>query len=309
MLATLQAFSEVLLPIVLIVTLGYTLRRALPLDLRTLNRVSIYVLSPSLVFVTLLRAEVAGSEAARLAVQMLLVVLTMASCAYLLGRLLRLSGPQRSGLILSCGFMNSGNYGLPATRFAFGEAGFQYAVIGYLTQSILSQTLAVYLASAGHGNRRAALGQVFRLPLIYAVLLALGLRLLGIRLDEREGALALGLYRGLRLLADATLPFLLLILGMQLTQRQPLGAIGPLTGAALLRLIGSIPVAYGAALLLGLSDLPLRVGVVQAAMPTAVNMTILALEFDAWPEFVSNVVVVTTLASLLTLTLLIVWLR
>lgn len=309
MLATLRAFSEVLLPIVVIVALGYTLRRAFALDLRTLNRVSIYVLSPSLVFVTLLRAEVAGAEALRLALQMLLVVLTMAGCAFVLGLLLGLSGPQRSGLMLSCGFMNSGNYGLPATRFAFGEAGFQYAVIGYLTQAILSQTLAVYLASAGHGDRRAALGQVFRLPLIYAVLLALGLRLLGVRLDEREGALALGLYRGLRLLADATLPFLLLILGMQLHQRQPLGALGPLTGATVLRLLGSIPVAYGAALLLGLSDLPLRVGIVQAAMPTAVNMTILALEFDAWPEFVSNVVVVTTLASLITLTLLIVWLR
>lgn len=309
MLATLQAFSEVLLPIVVIVALGYTLRRAFALDLRTLNRVSIYIFSPSLVFVTLLRAEVAGAEALRLALQMLVVVLTMAGCAAVLGRLLGLSGPQRSGLVLSCGFMNSGNYGLPATRFAFGEVGFQYAVIGYLTQAILSQTLAVYLASAGHGNRRAALGQVFRLPLIYAVLLALGLRLLGVRLDEREGALALGLYRGLRLLADAALPFLLLILGMQLHQRQPLGAVGPLAGAAVLRLLGSIPVAYGAALLLGLSDLPLRVGVVQAAMPTAVNMTILALEFDAWPEFVSNVVVITTLASLLTLTLLIVWLR
>lgn len=309
MLATLYAFSEVLLPIVVIVALGYSLRRAFPLDLRTLNRVSIYVLSPSLVFVTLLRAEVGGAEAVRLALQMGLVVVFMSGCAYVLGLLMRLQGPQRSGLILTASFMNSGNYGLPATRFAFGEAGFQYAVIGYLTQAILSQTLAVYLASAGHGNRRAALIQVFRLPLIYAVLLALTLRLLGINLDEGEGRVALGLFRGLRLLADATLPFLLLILGMQLTQRQRLGALGPLSAATALRLLGSIPVAYGVGLLLGLSGLPLRVGMVQAAMPTAVNMTILALEFDAWPEFVSNVVIVTTLASLVTLTVLIAVLR
>jgi len=62
-------------------------------------------------------------------------------------------------------------------------------------------------------------------------------------------------------------------------------------------------------MLLGLSDLPLRVAIIQAAMPTAVNTTILALEYDTWPNFVSNVVVATTIGSLLTLTLLIAFLR
>ena len=53
----------------------------------------------------------------------------------------------------------------------------------------------------------------------------------------------------------------------------------------------------------------LKVGIVQAAMQTAVNPTILALEFDTWPQFVSNVAVATTIGSLLTLTLLIAFLR
>jgi hypothetical protein len=205
--------------------------------------------------------------------------------------------------------MNSGNYGLPATRFAFGDIGFQYAVVGYMTQAFLSQTYAVYVASAGGSSRRAALLQVSRMPMIYAALAAVGLRLLGLQLDETNGFVALGLYRGLRLLADATLPFLLLILGAQLRRRQQIRGQRTVGAAVLLRLVVSIPIAAGIALLLGLDDLPLRVGIVQAAMPTAVNTTILALEFDSWPDFVSNVVVATTLGSLLTLTLLIVFLR
>ncbi len=44
-------------------------------------------------------------------------------------------------------------------------------------------------------------------------------------------------------------------------------------------------------------------------MPTAVDTTILALEYDAWPHFVRKVVVATTLGSLVTLTVLIVLLR
>ncbi len=304
-----QVFSEVILPIVVIASIGYLLEGAFPLDPRTLNRVSLYGLSPCLLFVTLLRTEINGAEALRLSLLMLLVVISMCACAYLVAHAMRLSDRQRSGFMLASTFMNSGNYGLPATRFAFGDVGFQYAVVGYLVQAFLSQTLAVYVASSGGGNRRAALTQVLRMPMLYAAVLALVLRLLGIRLDENNGFLAVGLYRGLRLLADATLPFLLLILGMQLRRRKPLGSFGPLGTATTLRLVASVPIAFGVAYFLGLSDLALRVGVMQAAMPTAVNTTILALEFDTWPHFVSNVVVTTTIGSLLTLTVLLVFLR
>jgi len=47
----------------------------------------------------------------------------------------------------------------------------------------------------------------------------------------------------------------------------------------------------------------------QAAMPTAVNMIVLAVEFDAWPEFVSNGVIITTIGSLVSLTILIALFR
>lgn len=309
MLDALEAFSEVLLPVVVVVSLGYLLGRAFVLDGRTLNRLSLYVLSPCLVFVTLLRTDVAGVEAFRLAAQMLLVMAATIGLSFLAAPLLGLSGPRRSGFTLISTFMNSGNYGLSVSRFAFGDIGFQYAVIGYLTQAVLSQTVAIYLASAGSAGRRAAFRQVFRVPLIYAVLLAVGLRLLGVRLDETEGPLALGIYRGLRLAADATLPLLLLILGTQLTDRRPISAPGVLTAAAAIRLLASIPIGYGAGVLLGLDGLPLHVGTIQGAMPTAVNMIIIAAEFGAWPELVRSGVIVTTLGSLVSLTILIAWLR
>jgi hypothetical protein len=309
MFDVLSAFSEVLLPVAIVVFLGYLVGRSYPLDARTLNRISLYVLTPCLVFVSLLRTDVAAGEATLLTVQMSAVMIATTLCAFLAAIPFHLSGPQRSGFLLTTTFMNSGNYGLSVTRFAFGDIGFQYAVVGYLTQAILSQTLAVYLASAGRRSRVAAIGQVFRLPLIYAVLIALGLRLLGIRLDDSNGMLAVGLYRGLRLVADATLPVLLLILGIQLAQHRPVVAPGALTMATILRLLLSIPLAYGIGLALGLSGLPLHVGIIQAAMPTAVNMIVVAIEFDAWPEFVSNGVVLTTLGSLVSLTLLIAVLR
>lgn len=55
-----------------------------------------------------------------------------------------------------------------------------------------------------------------------------------------------------------------------------------------------------------MNELSTRLAVMLSSMPTAVNMTILAIEFDVRPRFVSSVVVVSTVASVLSLTLILV---
>ena len=64
-----------------------------------------------------------------------------------------------------------------------------------------------------------------------------------------------------------------------------------------------------ATLLLGLTGAARQAAILQASMPAAVITTVLALEFDAAPAFVTSVVFVSTLLSPLTLTLLIAYLR
>ena len=67
-----------------------------------------------------------------------------------------------------------------------------------------------------------------------------------------------------------------------------------------------MPLALLLAHLLGLNELSTKLAVMLSSMPTAVNMTILAIEFDVRPRFVSSVVVSSTVASVLSLTLLLV---
>src|SRR5262245_37638495 len=134
MLDLLSAFSEVLLPVVVVVAVGYLLRRSYPIDTCSLNRISLFALTPCLIFVTLLGTDVAGAEATRLSLQMVLVMAVTAIGTLFAAMLFQFSGPQRSGFLLTTTFMNSGNYGLSVARFAFGELGFQYAVVSFLTQ-------------------------------------------------------------------------------------------------------------------------------------------------------------------------------
>jgi hypothetical protein len=62
--------------------------------------------------------------------------------------------------------------------------------------------------------------------------------------------------------------------------------------------------ALGVAALVGLSGMPYNISVVESSMPTAVIASVLAIQFGADSEFVSSVIVVSTLASIVTLSIL-----
>jgi predicted permease len=62
------------------------------------------------------------------------------------------------------------------------------------------------------------------------------------------------------------------------------------------------------ATVLGLTGVARDVAILQAAMPSAILTSILALEFEAEPAFVSGAVLVTTLLSTLTITVVIAYL-
>jgi predicted permease len=199
-------------------------------------------------------------------------------------------------------FMNSGNYGLPTAHFAFGEAGLQRALLYFIAQAMMAQTLTIAIAQAGNSNWQTGLKQVLRMPPIYAVLLGIGLRWLGVSLDAPT--VVGSLLKGIDMIATATLPFLLMLLGMQLAQSTAIDDVR-LTGVGVaIRLVASPLLAWGVATLLRLDPLATNVVIIQASMPTAVNMVLYSLEFDARPQFVAGTVVITTLLSVLTLTVL-----
>ena len=108
---------------------------------------------------------------------------------------------------------------------------------------------------------------------------------------------------------NAALPLMILVLGMQIERatmpERPL-VVATAVGVSLILM----PLAaIGWAHVVGLRGPAFQAGVLQASMPTAVMTTILALEFDAQPQFVTSVVCIATLLSPLTLTLLIAYLQ
>jgi predicted permease len=143
-----------------------------------------------------------------------------------------------------------------------------------------------------------------RMPPLYAVLTALVVRFGGMRSALMGDGILGDLFRGVALVGDATVPILLVILGLQLAEIEGIDQKRLVALAGGLRLVLSVPIALLLAGSLGLDELSTKLAVILASMPTAVNMTIFAIEFDVRPRYVSSVVTTSTVASVVTLTVL-----
>jgi predicted permease len=226
----------------------------------------------------------------------------MALLGSLVAFALRLSRAETSVFLLVVMFSNGGNYGLPAVSFAFGEEALSYGTVFFLTGSVLTNTVGAFLAAAGRRSLRAALVSVLKIPALYGIAAAV--------LSLATGrAMPTPLMRPITLLSDAALPMMILVLGMQLERavmpRRPfLVAV-----AVTVSLLAAPLIALGLTSLLEVTGAARQAVVVLASMPVAVATTILALEYDNSPDFVTGAVFLSTLLSPLTLTPLIAYLR
>ena len=114
--------------------------------------------------------------------------------------------------------------------------------------------------------------------------------------------------RPIGLLSDAALPMMIVVLGMQLERATIPDRPWLVAVAVGLSLLAAPVVALGLTSLLGLSGVDRQAGVILASMPVAVVTTILAVEFEVAPAFVTNTVFISTLLSPLTLTPLVAYL-
>jgi hypothetical protein len=163
--------------------------------------------------------------------------------------------------------------------------------------AVEANTLGVYLASRGTASVRRSLHNVLTVPLPYATAL-------GLILNVGHVTLPLPLNRAITLLSQATVPCMLVILGLQLSRTSVKGRLGPILLATVTRLAIAPLVAFPLAALLGLSGVARQVSIIEASMPSAVMSGVLATEFGSDAEFTTAVVLVSTLASIVTLSIL-----
>lgn len=299
----LSIFGSVLLPIVLIVSAAYVFGRVTRQDSRPLALAVFYLFNPALVFVSMASTPVGVDLLGRLAILKLLVIVSLVFLANLVAFGLRLSPTMRSAFVLAVAFSNSGNFGLSVTEFAFGQAGLTLAVICFMADNLAVNTIGVYYAARGRAGIRESLRQVALNPAVYALFL-------GLLVHETGFALPIGVERAAQTLGRAAVPVMQTVLGLQLATltftRQHLKAIG---WASALSLFAAPALAALYVIPLGVTGLARQVGILETAVPTAVSSAIVATRYDSEPALVSGTVLVTSVFSLITVTLVLYWIR
>lgn len=296
-----STFANNILPILLLSGAGFALGKLLDINARSLGRVVFYVFSPVLIFDLLLQNRLKIDEAIGVILLTICVVLSMGILTFLLGTLFKLDRPTLTSILITTMFANTGNYGLPLVSFAFGEQALSYAGIYFATTTLLFYTLGVLIASLGHMSlKEAALG-LFRIPTLYAVILAILINAFSLQIPGP-------VERAVDLAAGGTIPLMLILLGVELTRVQLSGSVRAMQLSVSLRLLIAPLIAMLLTGLLGIGGAARQGSVTQASMPSMVSATVLATEYQLDSKLVTAVIFISTLLSPLTLTPLLVFL-
>jgi hypothetical protein len=291
-----------ILPIFAIASAGFLLARYAGIDVKTLSRVVFYSLLPCLAFRMLVTSSASGPNVVRLMFAAVLIMGAMGLVGYVAAKGLGLDGKTLRAFLMVVMFSNGGNYGLPVVKFAFGSEALTYATIFFLTGSVTTYVAGAFFAGSHRGKIAGALEKVWKMPSLYGLALALVVRWVGRPVPE-------AIMRPVDMLSDAALPVMILVLGMQLER-----AVWPARPWIVILAVGisllvAPVVALGLAGLLGITGTARQSAVILSSMPVAVITTILALEFELAPEFVTSAVFLSTIASPLTLVPLIAYLH
>ena len=273
---------QIIAPVFILTAIGFAwVRAGWSYDVAFVTRISMTFSAPCLIFMALVRSEVDPALLRDTVLAAALAYLVVAVAVWALVRVARLDMATFWGPIT---FGNTGNLGLPIALFAFGQAGFDFAVVVFAVMLFINFTFGVWVV-AGGGHPMAA----FREPLVWGTLLG------GLFMVYGWG-LPVWIGNSLDLIGQMSIPLMLLPLGVAISRLHPRG-LGQAIWLSLAKLAICVTAALAVGLWFGLPRMPLGVLVLQVATPAAVTSYMLAAKYNAGPDEVAALVVVSTAMS------------
>jgi malonate transporter len=298
-LAAMLSILGALAPIFLLILLGWAIRRCgfvAESFWVSAEKLTYFVLFPSLLVANLAEAQLAGLPVAAVAGAQGLAILAVAGLVSGAGRLgwrAGLEGPGYSSLFQAAIRPNT-YVGFAAAASLFGAAGVTLtAVCVALVVPLVNLLCVLALLHWGGQGRQTGwrmLVPVLKNPLISACLIGIGLNAGGIGLPPVIGPL-------LKILGQAALALGLLAVGAGLEPAAIRSGGRPLAVAGALKLVAMPLLAGGLAVAFGLSGTALAVSVLYAGLPVAPNAYMLARQMGGDARLMAAMISLTTLLA------------
>lgn len=289
---------ETILSIIIMVVLGYSLRRGSilkPGDAHTLNKIVINVAIPSLIFLAMYNSDMqAISSSAIIPLICILISFLTGVVAYLWTKGKGFSKKVSWSIIIPTAMLNSGFMGYPIALGIFGQEGMVRAVFYDMGSILVFIGLGIILMFIFKGDYRDILKRALIFPPLWGIILGIMANYLQIPLG--------GVISGVLIyLSGAAIPLIMISLGLSLEFRGIKENMGAASFVSLVRLIISPLIALMVVTMVGLGGLEKTVTLLEAAMPSAMLSMVLAITYDLDVKLTAACVFCSTVLSLISL--------
>jgi len=290
-MAILERIIGIILPVLIIVGAGYGYARlrgsSVSADMTAVNRVSMQVLCPLLVFTAL-----AGKEFDLVANGVLIMaggVISLGS-GLLAWPIARLFGYDLRSFVPPMMYNNCGNMGLPLALLAFGSSGLPGMIALFMVCTMVYFSVGIIIIESGRDCPHASFFKFLSSPMMIAMIV-------GIVFSIAKLSVPAPLFTSLKMLGEACIPIMLFALGIRMIDVSfkcwHIGLVGaivcPVAGLAIAWILDGV---------LTLSAQQRGLMYMFASLPPAVFCFIMAEYYKQEPDKVAAIVLLGNMASL-----------
>lgn len=297
-----------IIPIFILIGLGFILSKKFDLDVFTLGKLNFYIFVPGFIFFNLYTTDL-SLNMLKILFYCIVYQLFNDLLARAIAKVKNYDLGQTNAFKNTIMFNNSGNIGVPLITLIFSSAPFvingktpylndplavQIMVLVFMNVSM--NTIGFYNAGRANMSAGKSIHKIFTMPSIYAVPAALLIKYINVDITGTPLWTAVGYIKG------GLISMALITLGVQLSKTKFNFKDINVNMAAFTRLLVGPALAFVLIHIFGFYGVIAQTVFISYSVPTAVNTALIAAECDNNPDFASQEVMVSTLFSAVTLT-------
>ncbi len=287
-----EVFNQAILPLMLLIFLGYVIGKLYKGDVVVFSKVTLWLFANVLTF-SFVNSHPPKAKDIMLYATAFFVMFTYNIVVF---KVFLRKHEMSNVYFLTSIFGNTGYLGYPVLGLAIGEEAISYGVIYSVVAMIIVNTFGIALMTRSIKN---SVKNLIKLPFVYAVTLGLILGYSGIVWTNFPTPI----YKTIKMLNDAAIPVITVFLGVMISKIQfERKNLYTILFASLHKILIIPTIALFAAKLIGMRGLFYSVFVIESAMPTAMNASVIASALNEKPEVVSSEIALSTILSAITLT-------
>ncbi|MED0949448.1 AEC family transporter [Bacillus mobilis] len=291
---------DVILPILILMLIGAILQRKFQFNLKQLSTLINYCLMPAAVFLNIYDISIETGLLLQIMYYLMLYSLSLMLVSHFISKTLKLEKGESAALKNSISLMNSGNYGLPVSQLIFSQnpVGVSIQIFIVIFQNLLTYSYGIYNLLSATKTIGSIIQSFLRLPVFHALIL-------GVLFQSFTIPIPNSILLPLNQLANSFVAIALILLGAQLSNIKLNFFHRVITWSLIGRLLMGPLLALSMIYLLNIDGIVAQSLFIASSFPTSRNTSTIAMEYQIEPELHAQIVLFSTLFSIITVTVVI----